>query len=280
MNRFVRIWTPPLTVAAALVVCAAPVVVRAATIEASAGGTVAGVTAQDFQGPAVTGAVLANQPFSGGTALDLTGQADARAAQNVGGVSAVLVEGAFHSFEVHNLQAESRWTETVVNQTGRTITYAYQFFVVPPRLTIYENGPLGNQPTQCAWSIEVRMSNQVLFGSGASLTGSLKSHTLNGSGTPLGRTFFTVPAAHTFGYQFSRFDGFLSLGVTPPGGSVTVETVLRASMSAQGSGAGARAEVGDPLDLGSDPGIAGAIVEQESVALRSATWGSVKGLFR
>lgn len=280
MNRFVRTWVPPLTVAAALAVCIAPAVVRAATIEASAGGTVAGVTAQDLQGPAGAGALLANQAFSGGTALDLTGQADARAAQNVGGVSAVLVEGVFPSFGVHTLQAESRWTETVVNQTGRTLTYAYEFFIVPPRLTIYEFANFGNQPTTCTWSIEVRLNNQVLFNSGATLTGTLKSHALTGTGAPLGRTFFVDPVAHTFGYQFARFDGLLSLGVTPPGGTVTVETVLRASMSAQGSGAGARAEVGDPLDLGSDPGVAGVIIEQESVAARPATWGSVKGLFR
>lgn len=263
-------------VAACGVLDAAP----AATIEASAGGTVAGVSAQDFQGPAVTGALLANQTFLGGTGLDQTGAAAARAAQNVDGVSAVLVEGAFRSFGVHTLQSESRWTETVVNQTNRTIDYAYEFFIVPPRLTIYQYQNLGNLPTTCTWSIEVRMNNQVLFNAQATLLGTRSSFVLDGAGAPLARSVFTDPAAHTFGYQFARFDGLLPLGVTPPGGSVTVETTLRASMTAQGFGAGARAEVGDPLDLGGDPGVAGGIIEQESVAVRATTWGTVKGLFR
>jgi hypothetical protein len=56
-------------------------------------------------------------------------------------------------------------------------------------------------------------------------------------------------------------------------------TLVRSLLGACTAIAWADASIGDPLKLGSDPGVSGVIVEAEPVAVEGATWTTVKSMF-
>jgi hypothetical protein len=252
----------------------------ALTIQAHAEGTVAGVTQQDTQGPAASGDLLAGVEFSSATTIDLLGDAAARAAQNDAGVAAVLVDGAYTQPGDHRLSAETRWSETATNNRATPVEYLYSFFVLAPKLTIFDRAPLANIAATTEWKIVVRMNGNTIFESSAKLVGGGQSHQLVTTGTSLAPRAFRNASGELFGYEFSRYDNLVSLGFYPPGQGVTVETILTASSRVESPGHGARAEIGDPLKLGSDPGVSGVIIESEPVAVEQRSWGGIKSIYR
>jgi hypothetical protein len=252
---------------------------QSVAIQATAEGTVGGVTTRDIQGPATSGELLAAVEFPSGTGIDLTGAARAQAAQNAAGISAVLVDGAYTVKSPNHLRGQTRWAATVTNNSGGVLQYNYRFFVVPPALTILDLVPFIDAATSASWHIRVTLNGQTLFESGATMTGGNQSHALDLVGTPFGQQFVVDPVAHTFGYVFGGFNGVLPLGSLGPGQSLTVETVLTATADVLDAGRGARAAIGDPLKLGSDPGMNGVIEIDETVAAAPATWSAVKAIY-
>jgi len=251
----------------------------AATITARTEGQVGGVAHQDMQGPATTGAILSRVDFDNATGIDLMPPASALAAQNVDGIAAVRVDGAYTAAGDNQLFAETRWTETVVNGNAIPVAYSYIFFVVPPKLTLFDNAPTVESATSCRWQIEVRLNGNILFQSEAELSGGGHGHELVTSGTPFGHRFFTDGAGLRTGYDFGAFESSLPLGIYNPGQSLTVETILRASSRTVEPGRGARAEIGDPLDLDGVPGISAIIMIDEPLAVSSRSWSAVKSLY-
>jgi len=253
---------------------------RALEIEADARGQVGAAAQQNHQGPASSGSLLASSVFPGTTLINGTGLAAALAAQDDQGIAAARVDGACTGRDRLSLQSTTRWRGSKVNTGDYAIEYYYEFHITPPRLTLFELNPFGAAASSATWSIIVRAGNQVLFSASATATGGSHSFVLRETGTSLRGRVFSNPADHTFGYGFSSFDGFLSLGMFAPGQGPEVETILTVSSLCSEPGDGARGEVGDPLDLKGDPGMRNLILQSDPVSVTSATWGAIKGFYR
>lgn len=251
----------------------------ALTILAAAEGQVGAVARSDVAGPAGSGEVQATAAFPEAWNLGLVEPGIAQAAQNDGGNSAVVVDGACRDDEIVRLLARTSWSETVTNQGNTPVEYVYEFFVIPARLTLMDRFGTTRLGATARYEIKVRLDGNVIFWSTAELTGGVVSHTLREKGTDMGGTFFSDPAGGTLGYQFSRYDGVLSLGFYDPGESLSVETTLEAYASAPQEGLGARAEIGDPQDIGGDPGVRGAIIVSGPIGVEPATWSGIKSLY-
>jgi hypothetical protein len=253
---------------------------RALVIEAHTQGQ-AGANAQhDDKGPAGSGSLLASSLFAGPSVIGGGGPAEAHAAQNDQGVAGVRVDGACTGPGRLSLQSSTRWHGSAVNQGDHPIEYLYQFHITAPRLTLYELNPLGAAASTVTWTIDVHFGNRSLFAASATLTGGSHSFLLQKTGTDLNGRFFSNPATHTFGYGFSGFDGLVSLGMFDPGHGPDVDTILSVSLLCNETGDGARGEIGDPLDLGGDPGLNSVIIETDAVSVAPATWSAIKGFYR
>lgn len=219
-------------------------------------------TASDPQGPATTGSIYSEVllPFSDGGDIGFSGQGYARGAANDTGAGAVDVNGAFFSGNLSNsLTATSILTSEITNTTGGMASFAYDFFLPGPRLTIADFAGLSDadDPT-----ISVFFDFRVLldFGSGFGpasvvsqgiLTGGRVSHTLDTAGTDvLGSTFFSDPTFpdNIFGYQFDDLSGTVT-GLLADGATVGVKSEMFVRILAPGFETGGAASIGDPLDL-------------------------------
>ena len=255
-------------------------VAGAVTIQATASGDVFGVVQQDIQGPAAAGNLFAEVEYESGTLITGSGQAVARAAQNDEGIAAVLAEGAYQATGTNVLEAETRWSDTVTNNHPNPIEYLYSFFIVPPRLTLLDLAPTAAPAVLAEWEIEVLLNGNRLFFSRAEMSGGGHASVLETAGTSLDpRPFIEAGGMHV-GYDFSEYSNIVPLGFYDPGQDVTVEAILRVRVESRAPGQGARAAIGDPLKLGSDPGIVGQIIESEPVAAEPQSWSAVKALYR
>lgn len=254
---------------------------EAVTIEAHVEGSVSSVYHDDSQGPAGSGSLLASQSWGPGQGFnDPTLSARALAAQNDAGVSAVWVEAQPNTPNNDYQMAAARWSETVTHTGAQPAEYVYEFHVNPAHLALKDQSASGPGNDSASYEMEVRLNGNVVFQSSASLSGPANNPQLTKSGTDFGSTFFDEPSAHTYGYDFQAYDGLLSLGTYLPGQSLTVEVVLRVSNSIVVDGMGAYAGIGDPLDLGDDPGIRNSVFATEFVGVESQAWSGIKALFR
>ncbi len=253
---------------------------HALEIEAHSQGQAGANTQQDDQGPAASGSLFASSTFAGTTLIGGGGPAAALAAQDDLGFAAVRVDGACNGHERLSMQSSTRWHGSKTNQSDHPIEYLYEFHITAPKLTLYELNALGAAAATVTWTINVQFGSQTLFAASATLTGGSHSFVLQETGTDLGGRFFSNPVTHTFGYDFSPFDGALSLGFFDPGSGPEVETTLSTSLVCSEPGDGARGEVGDPLKLGGDPGMSSQIIESEVVGVTTATWSAIKGFYR
>jgi hypothetical protein len=250
-------------------------------IRAQASGLISGVALADIQGPAGSDSLLASVNWGPGQSFnDPVGSAAAQAAQAADGRSAVRVEAIPSSPNGDFQAAESRWTGAVTHRGPVASEYVYEFFVDPPRLVLRNacGNPLPS--TLAEYEITVKLDGQTIFQSIATLTGSANNPQLVEVGTDLGGTFFDQPANGLYGYQFSSHDGLLSLGYVEPGQTIHVETTLRVRTEIVEACTGAQANIGDPLDLGGDPGVRGTLFSVGVVGVETSRWSEVKALYR
>jgi hypothetical protein len=251
------------------------------TIQANVEGSVSGVYLDDSQGPANSGSLLASQSWGPGQGFtDPVLAARALAAQNDAGVSAVWVEAVPNTPNGDYQHAETHWSETVTHSGAEPSEYVYEFHVSPPHLALKDNTEGGPGNDSVTYEMEVRLNGNVIFQSSATLSGPENNPQLVKGGTDFGSTFFTQPSAHTYGYDFQAYDGLLSLGSYLPGQSLTVEAVLRVSNQINQCGIGAYASIGDPLDLGDDPGFRNNLFSTTFVSVESKPWSGIKALYR
>jgi hypothetical protein len=251
------------------------------TIQAHVEGSVSSTFHADTQGPAGSGSVLASQSWGPGQGfVDPVLSARALAAQNDAGVSAVWVEAVPDTPNGDSQQAESRWSDSVVHPGPPAAEYVYEFHVNSTRLALKDTSEGGPGNDAASYSMEVRLNGVLIFQSAATLSGPASNPQLATSGTPFTASFFDQPSAHTYGYDFDAYDGMISLGVFLPGQTISVETILRVDDEIETSGVGAFAAIGDPLDLGGDPGISNGFFIVSFVGTESQAWSGIKALYR
>lgn len=219
-------------------------------------------TASDPQGPATTGSILSEVivPLSDGGDISFAGNGFARGAANDAGAGAVAVDGAFFNGDptLNSLTATSILISEITNTTGEVASFAYDFFVPGPRLTLADFAGLSDtdDPTNRVF-FDFRVSLD--FGSGflpfvvsqGELMGGSVSHSLGTAGTDtLGSTFFTdgTYPGNIFGYQFDDLESAVT-GFLPDGQTVAVKSQLFVSLAAPGFETGGAASIGDPLNL-------------------------------
>jgi len=255
----------------------------AATIQATAEGTIYGITKRDAPAPARSGEILAAVRFDQGRGISFDDSCRALGAQNEGGVSAALAEcyNEFLSKTDNTLEGRTSWDSVVANTSNRSLHYVYQFQIKGVELALRDLGMLTDQTpfAPCAeYGVEVRLDGNIIFESHGLLLGGAGAHVLQESGTDLGGTFFSQGTL--FGYRFPAFDGAISLGFFAPGETFNVRTALVARTRTRLAGTGAAAKVGDPLDAKDDPGVFGEIITDEPIGVEASTFGRVKALFR
>lgn len=250
------------------------------TIQAQVDASVPGVPRSDIQGPATSGQLLATVLMPEAQSLDGLGPAFGRAAQNDAGVGAVAAEVKCTANGTGIATSHTTWTGTATNNSNVMGEFIYQFYIEAPKLALVDPSGTSEAAATATYEVTVKVGGQTIFSSQATLRGGRFGHTLKESGTDLGGVFFGTPGSTPFGYGFAPYQGILSLGFYQPGQSVTVESSLQAVATAVNVTTGARAEVGDPLDLGSEPGIYGTITLGEPLAVEPSSWGAVKEMFR
>ena len=234
----------------------------------------------DTQGPATSGSSLSTLLMPEGQSLDGLGPAVGRAAQNDVGVSAVQAEVKCIRPGIGVVTSKTSWSATATNNSNRLAEFIYQFYIEAPKLELLDPSDTSMEPATASYEVTVKVNGQKVFSSEATLRGRREGHTLTESGTDLGGTFFSLQGGNRYGYQFSPYQGILSLGFYPPGESVFVESSLQVVARAVSIEAGSHAQVGDPLDLGSEPGMYSTITVGEPLAVESNSWGAVKELYR
>jgi hypothetical protein len=250
-------------------------------IRAQASGLISGVALADTQGPAGSDSLLASANWGPGQGFnDPTGSAVALAGQDVAGRSAVLVEAAPSAPNGDFQTAESRWTGSATHPGPVASEYVYEFFIDPPLLALRNACGIPLPATLAEYEITVKLDGRTIFQSIATLTGTASNPQLVETGTGLGGTFFNQPEAGTYGYEFSSYDGMLSLGRIQPGQTFHVETTLRVRTQIAEACTGAKANIGDPLDLGGDPGVFGEFFSVGVVGVETSGWSEVKALYR
>jgi hypothetical protein len=277
-----RVRKPTITIPLTLAILAIASLASAnqVTIKAEVDGMVPGDPRSDVQGPVTSGELLATVLLPEARSLDGLGPAFGRAAQNDAGVGSVEAEIKCIEHGVGVLTSKTTWTATATNSSNRLAEFVYQFYIEAPKLELLDPSNTSMEPAQASYEIVVKLNGQPIFSSSALLRGHRQGHTLTETGTDLGGSFFSVPGGNRYGYQFSPYQGILSLGFYPPGGSVTVESTLEVQARAVSLDAGSHAEVGDPLDLGGEPGLFSMLSVGEPLAVEPSSWGAVKELFR
>jgi len=224
--------------------------------------TTSGVAA-DTLGPVNTGSLLSEVivPATDGSNILTSGPAYARAAANDTGAAAVGIEGAFFSGDpIHrSLAATSSLVTELTNTTGGAASFAYDFFLPGPRLTVVDFVGISdatNPGTQAFFDFSISLD----FGSGfgpASVTsygilnGGIDGHILETDGTdPLGSTYFTGSTNNIFGYQFDDLNDTVT-GLLAKGETVRVKSEMFVFLMSPSGETGAAASIGDPLDLSS-----------------------------
>lgn len=255
----------------------------AATIQATAEGTIYGITKRDAPAPARSGEVLAAVRFSEGRGVTFEDSCRALAAQTTDGVAASLAECFNHDLAKtdNTLDARTSWDSIVTNTSNRTLHYVYQFRIKGIELALVDLGMRTDQTPlapSAEYGVEVRLDGNILFESHGLLFGGAGSHVLQEAGTDLGGSFFQQGAL--LGYRFPTFDGTFSLGFLEPGEDLHVRATLVARTRTRLENTGAAAMIGDPLDMKGDPGIDSDIVPDETVGVETSTFGRVKALFR
>jgi len=250
-------------------------------IRAQASGLVSGVPLADIQGPASSDSLLASANWGPGQGFnDPTGSAVAQAAQHTDGRSAVLVEAIPTDPSGDFQNAETRWVGTMTHRGPVASEYVYEFFVNPPQLALRNACENPFPSTLAEYEITVKLDGQMIFQSKATLTGPASSPQLVEVGTDLGGTFFNQPVAGVYGYQFGSYDGLLSLGYIQPAQTFQVEATLRVRTEIAESCTGAKANIGDPLDLSGDPGVKGRFFAVGVVGVENSGWSEIKSLYR
>lgn len=255
----------------------------AATIQATAEGTVYGITRRDVPAPVSDGEISAGVRFLQGHGTTAYDSCRALGAQTGSGIAAALAEcyNEVLAQTDNTLEARTLWDSVVVNTSNRTIHYVYEFRIKSVALLLRDLGALTDQTpfAPCAeYGVEVRLNGNPLFESRALLLGGIGAHVLQVTGTDFGGVLFQQGTL--LGYRFPIFDGSLSLGFLAPGESLQVTARLVARTRTRLPLSGAIATIGDPLDLKGDPGLRSIIVPDDVIDVEASTFGRVKALFR
>jgi hypothetical protein len=255
----------------------------AATIQATAEGTIFGITRRDAPAPAHSGEVAAAVRFFEGRGVTFFDSCRALAGQTDNGVAACLAEG-FNELVAkadNTLEARTSWDSVVTNTSSRSLHYVYQFRIKGIELALRDLGMVTDLTPFAPFAeygVEIKLNGNILFESHGALLGGAGAHVLQETGTDLGGSLFTLGTQ--FGYRYPIFDGALSLGFLDPGEDLHVQATLVARTRTRLAFTGAKATIGDPLDMKGDPGIDSAIVPDETIGVETSTFGRVKALFR
>jgi hypothetical protein len=259
----------------------------AVTISASASGGDASMPITDTDGPAGSGTVFAEVVIP----TDAFAAMEGRSALDETGNSALALSGVYASTGKPHLagipfpqvmDAVTTWSASVTNMSLVPRAYVYRFTLNPFTLRLQDiTGLSDSDPTRplASFDVEVRVNNVLAFEAHALLRGGTSGHVLLESGTDLGGTFSGTEGA--VWYDFATFNGSLSAGIVGPNESVTVETKLIAHTECRLVNTGGVVDMGDPLDLKGDPGVAGVFFgEDDAVGVEAATWSAAKRLYR
>lgn len=248
--------------------------VMASLAMASAGATTYGVDAEYI----VDGGVNASDSDAGpplpidayvetgweGADINWGGHGYALGTVDGGGIMSGEANGIFASGGgINTLTATVTSSETVTNNAGYDVDYAYSFWVAGPQLMIGDWAGMSAGDAGAplvTYSIDILVNGVSIWSSGAELNGGLGGHTLTQTGTNLGATAFGSPGPpnydNVFGYVFGGYADTLGLGSLADGASLTLETVMTVSVTPAGYEVGGAALLIDP-GTGQGGGFAG-----------------------
>ncbi len=172
-------------------------------------------------------------------------------ASNDSGAGAVAAGGLFYAGNaIHEMRATSRNTDTVINDSGATQEFFYDFTVNGPGLYLADFAGTGVSPGApvSRYDITVLVDGLPMWESSAILEGGLLGHSLTESGTDLGGTYDAI-SSNLFGYRFGDYSDTISLGIFNDGDSFVFETVMSVSISAFPAELGGLAFIGDPGNI-------------------------------
>jgi hypothetical protein len=218
---------------------------------------------EDPLGPSSGGTLISQKTLASGlgTALDFSGPAFAKAYADWRGYTSTFADGIFYggSTDARALVAWAFTSRSVMNTFGTPVPISYTFSLTGPRLTIADYAGVGSTDEfapAVTYSLIIRRDGLGIWHSDATIKGGQVSHTLTGSGEILGDTFFG--SGSVFGFQFDDFATTLDLGILPPGGSLTLDTMMYVRVEAGPYELGGQALFGDPGNL-DYPGIKGSL---------------------
>ena len=181
------------------------------------------------------------------------------------GESAARVDGLFYSGIDNNLlEANAKFTEQFTNNSTVDWKFDYGYSLGNPTLMIADYAGMSylNEPhTNAYFDFEVTID----FGGGAStvissnalLEGGIIDHNLTTGGTdPLTGFYFENDPdfPNVFGYDFTGFSGGLS-SLARPGQTVKITSSITVGLQTPGFETGGSAWIGDPYNVGLDPGM-------------------------
>lgn len=208
----------------------------------------------DPKGPASAGTLLSQVIDDDGFLGDFSDAASARGAFSTSGTGAVSVEGVYASPSLGpiTLLAETTWTQTAEITGSSAESLSMQLKIAPATLTLIDFAfvGVGSNESTASYDLALKLNGSTVFDSTAVLSGGRSNHSLFESGTDLGGVFFDNGS--TLGYNFSPLTTSIELGTFDPGDMLTIEYMMRASVTTPQFETGGAANIGDPLNLGGD----------------------------
>jgi len=250
-------------------------------VDYSVGGTVVNSFSDTTTSSAASPASISSK-FLQGSNYNYSGDGFA-SASNESGVGIVSVDGVFDSgrSEIHTLSAQATNSDTIVNSSGGSQEFFYDFTVFGPSLSLTDFVGVADSdidaPT-ASYDMSILVNGASVWNSSAVLHGGTGGHELLESGTDLGGTFFTdSDYSSIFGYDFNDYLGTVSLGIFDDSESFLFETVMEVIVSSYDFELGGRASIGDPGDI-TGSGFGG-VVSAQSLASTAVPEPSVIALF-
>ncbi|NNM33008.1 MAG: hypothetical protein HKO53_08065 [Gemmatimonadetes bacterium] len=258
----------------------------AVTISSSVSAQSDGQTQQASDGPTTGPKALATLTPFDQLNCARTDPGEATATMTDSGVSAVVIDIS----SVLKTEGEipiavdadgvAIFTQEVTNDSGVEVGYELLYNITPSELRLCPGESSSGEfmTATASFGMVITKNGVPLESISASLTETPAGPELTTTGPDLVPSLFTDGGQ--FGYNFAGTTQILELGDLQPGESMTVEYQLSAAVSSPGDAFGGRAQVGDPLDLGSDPGFFFAVsIKDDPVAVENASFGHVKAQF-
>ncbi|MCW9014020.1 MAG: VPLPA-CTERM sorting domain-containing protein [Gammaproteobacteria bacterium] len=235
-------------------------------------------TVSDSQGPVTTGALNSLTTDSEGSDFSWAGPAQAQAAADDTGRSAVSAEGLYACGSCEfDLVAESLFATSYTNNTSGSVNFTYDFYINGPTVEVVDYANVGPASGLSAEAyVDVWMSTS----GGASDTMGVSAQLFGGDA---GHDFYSYGSTASyfenggiFGYTLNDVSGSFS-GVLAAGETAYIDTEMYAAIFGPGWEVGARASIGDPNDLSAGPGFSGDFTVS-AVPVPAAVWLFGSGL--